>query len=70
MKYLCFKSSLLILAVVLLAGCSAPAATPTIDPKLVYTQVAQTVAAQITNAAKLTPKATFTPYPVKLPRLP
>lgn len=63
-----FKFGLLLLAVLILAGCSTPAAqTPTPDPKLVYTQVAQTVAAQITNAAKLTPKATFTPLPSDTP---
>ncbi len=68
MKLNFFKSSLLLLVLIILVGCSAPAAsTPTIDPKMVYTQVAQTVAAQITNAAKLTPKATFTLMPSDTP---
>lgn len=68
MKLNFFKSVLLLSVLFILAGCSAPAAsTPTLDPKMVYTQVAQTVAAQITNAAKLTPKATFTPMPSETP---
>jgi hypothetical protein len=58
-----------------LAGCSGQTdATPTTDPKMVYTQVAQqaaqTVAAQTTNAAKLTPKASNTPQPTDIPATP
>lgn len=63
MKRLLIKFGLLISAMLILVGCSAAETTPTIDPKMVYTQVAQTVAAQITNAARLTPKVTFTPLP-------
>jgi len=60
----------LILALAILVGCAAaqnPTATP--DPKTIYTQVAQTVQAQITNAAKLTPRVTntFLPTEVTLP---
>jgi len=65
MKPVVMKFLLILMIAGLLAGCSAAAATPTTDPKMVYTQVAQTVAAQITNAAKLTPKATLTPLPTE-----
>jgi len=52
---------------VVLAGCSAQgSATPTTDPVAVYTQVAQTVQAQITNNAKLTPQSTNTPKPTEM----
>ena len=50
----------------LMAGCGGQTAqTPTVDPKVVYTEVAQTVQAQITNNAKLTPKPTNTPMPIE-----
>lgn len=65
MKPIVMKILILVMLAGVLAGCNAAAATPTTDPKVVYTQVAQTVAAQITNAAKLTPKATFTPMPTE-----
>ncbi len=62
----------LILLLSFLAGCGAGQnATPTTDPKAVYTQVAeqaaQTAAAQQTNVAKLTPQATSTPQPTEPP---
>lgn len=65
MKLFMMKIFVLVMIAGLLAGCNAAAATPTTDPKVIYTQVAQTVAAQITNAAKLTPKATFTSMPTE-----
>ena len=53
---------------IILAGCAAAQnATPTTDPKLIYTQVAQTVQAQITSSARLTPKASTTPPPTDVP---
>jgi hypothetical protein len=56
----------LITSLVLMTGCSGQAAqTPTVDPKMVYTEVAQTVQAQITSNAKLTPKPTNTPQPTE-----
>jgi hypothetical protein len=49
-----------------LAGCGTQGTqTPTLDSKDVYTQVAQTVQAQITNNAKLTPQSTATPKPTE-----
>ncbi len=49
-----------------LAGCGTQGAqTPTVDPVIIYTQVAQTVQAQVTNNAKLTPKATNTVQPTE-----
>ncbi len=49
---------------IILSACGAQAtAAPTVDPKTVYTQVAQTVQAQITGNAKLTPSATATVKP-------
>jgi hypothetical protein len=54
----------LTLVLSLLSACaSGGTPSPTPDPKQVYTQVAQTVAAQITQAAALTPKATNTSQP-------
>jgi len=58
----------LLLVLSILAGCAAAQNTaPTTDPKTIYTQVAETVQAQITNAAKLTPKVTNTPLPTDIP---
>ncbi len=62
----------LILVLSFLVGCGAGQnATPTTDPKAVYTQVAeqaaQTAAAQQTNIAKLPPQATSTPQPTDTP---
>jgi hypothetical protein len=62
----------LILILSFVAGCGAGQnATPTTDPKAVYTQVAeqaaQTAGAQQTNIAKLTPQATSTPQPIDTP---
>jgi hypothetical protein len=52
----------------ILAGCAGTQnATPTSDPKLIYTQVALTVQAQITDAVKLTPKVTNSPQPTDVP---
>lgn len=57
---------ILLITTLALAGCGSQSAqTPTPDPKDVYTQVAQTVQAQITGNAKLTPQATSTPKPTE-----
>lgn len=49
-----------------LTGCGSQSAqTPTTDPKVIYTQVAETVQAQITNNARLTPKPTNTLAPTE-----
>lgn len=54
----------LIATMVFTSGCGGQAAqTPTVDPKVVYTEVAQTVQAQITSNAQLTPKPTNTLQP-------
>ncbi len=54
----------LVTSTLVLSGCGSQGAqTPTTDPVAIYTQVAQTVQAQVTNNAKLTPKATSTPLP-------
>lgn len=52
----------LIIMASLLAACGAPAAQPTstMDPNLIYTAAAQTVQAQFTQAALLTPSPTAT----------
>lgn len=52
----------LIIMASLLAACGAPAAQPTstMDPNLIYTAAAQTVQAQFTQAAALTPSPTAT----------
>ena len=56
----------LITTMALMAGCGGQSAqTPTVDPKVVYTEVALTVQAQITNNAQLTPKPTNTPQPTE-----
>ncbi len=57
-------------ATLFLAGCTAQGTpTPTTDPAAVYTQVAQTVAqtvqAQVTNNAKLTPATNTPPKPTE-----
>ncbi len=62
----------LVVVLSFLAGCGAGGnATPTTDPKAVYTQVAQQAAetanAQQTNVAKLTPRATSTPQATDTP---
>ncbi len=62
----------LVLSMLVLAGCGAGQnATPTTDPRAVYTQVAeqaaQTAGAQQTNIAKLTPQATSTSEPTETP---
>ena len=58
----------LLLALSIMAGCTAAQnAAATTDPKAVYTQVAETVQAQITNGAKMTPKVTNTPLPTEIP---
>ncbi len=62
------KTCLLVCISALIAGCgSSPAATPTIDPLVVMTEVAGTVQAEITQAALLTPSATLTPPPIATP---
>lgn len=63
-------SILLTLSVIILSltACGAQGnQTPTNDPSTVYTQVAQTVQAQITGNAKLTPAATATLKPTDVP---
>ena len=54
----------LVTSTLVLTACGSQGTqTPTVDPVAIYTQVAQTVQAQVTNNAKLTPKATSTPLP-------
>jgi hypothetical protein len=48
-----------------LVGCNAGTPVPTADPKLIYTQAAQTVQARTTGDAKLTPFVTNTPKPTE-----
>lgn len=50
-----------------LVGCAQETPVPTVDPKLIYTQAAQTVQAKTTGDAKLTPQATNTPKPTEPP---
>ena len=53
---------LLLASLFVLAACSSPAAaSPTADPNVIYTAAAQTVQAQLTKAAALTPSATAVP---------
>jgi len=70
MKRLCALAGLSIL-LALAAGCSGGQnPTATTDPILIYTQVAQTVQAQMTKtgaASILTPKPTNTPAPTDVP---
>ena len=55
---------LLVCVFTIAAGCgSSPAATPTIDPVAVMTEVAGTFQAEITQSALLTPSATLAPPP-------
>jgi len=62
------KTCMLVYILVLVAGCgSSPAATPTIDPQLIMTDVAGTIQAEITQAALLTPSATIAPPPITTP---
>ncbi len=57
---------LVLIASMVMTGCGGQTTqTPTVDPKDVYTQVAQTVQAQITSNAKLTPKPTNTSLPTE-----
>lgn len=61
---------ILALPVVFLAGCGAgKSQTPTIDPVLMITQVAETVQAELTNTAAALPTFTFTPEPSSTPTL-
>lgn len=66
-----FRWSLILiftLMILLLTACGAQGnQTPTTDPSTVYTQVAQTVQAQITANAKLTATVTATPKPTEAP---
>jgi hypothetical protein len=65
-------SFLLIFSLIILSltACGAQGnQTPTNDPSTVYTQVAQTVQAQITGNAKLTPAATATVKPSEAPAM-
>jgi len=72
--------SVLLACVLFLAACGGNATPPppTPDQNLIYTAAAQTVAAQITNEAKLNPSPTVTPMPptatleptISLPTLP
>jgi hypothetical protein len=56
----------LVTSTLVLTGCGGGGAqTPTLDPVAIYTQVAQTVQAQVTNNAKTTPKASNTPLPTE-----
>jgi hypothetical protein len=50
-----------------LVGCAQGTPVPTADPKLIYTQAAQTVQARTTGDAKLTPFVTNTPKPTEPP---
>jgi len=62
------KICLLVSISALIAGCgSSPAATPTIDPQIIMTDVAGTVQAEFTQAALLTPSATIAPPPTATP---
>lgn len=54
---------LIVLAAVLLSACGSGQAEPTINPDLIYTSAAMTVAAQLTEAAELNPTSTFTIMP-------
>lgn len=67
MKKICAMAGIF-MALSILVGCAgAQNPTATTDPKLIYTQVAETVQAQITNTAKLTPHPTNTPLPTDVP---
>ena len=58
---------LLLILVSLLTACNTPTAeqpTSTMDPNMIYTAAAQTVQAQFTQNAALTPSATATPLTV------
>ncbi len=64
------KRSLTVLVILIsavsifLSGCGARVApTPTIDPNQKKTEIAQTVAAELTRVVALTPSATITPSP-------
>lgn len=64
-KFVRSAGLLLMLAALLLSGCSKATTTPTVDPQQVITQAAQTAQAILTNAALLTPSATTTPTPTQ-----
>ena len=55
----------MILAIGLLAGCRK--STPTVEPSVKITEIAQTVQAELTSIALLTPSATATPQPTVTP---
>ncbi|NPV57752.1 MAG: hypothetical protein HPY76_13940 [Anaerolineae bacterium] len=58
------RSMVFTILIIGLAACApGGAAEPTLDPNVIYTAAAQTVAAQLTNEAALNPTATFTPLP-------
>jgi hypothetical protein len=62
------KTCMLVCISVLIAGCgSSPAATPTIDPLVLMTDVAGTIQAEFTQAALLNPSATIAPPPTATP---
>ncbi|MDZ4158238.1 MAG: hypothetical protein U1B80_00470, partial [Anaerolineaceae bacterium] len=55
---------LCLVCLVSLTACGSPAPIePTLDPNAIYTQAAQTVAAQLTQTALVAPTATSTPEP-------
>jgi len=55
----------IILALGILAGCGK--STPTVDPSVKITEIAQTVQAELTSISLLTPSATATPQPTVTP---
>jgi hypothetical protein len=62
------KTCMIVCISALLAACgSSPAATPTIDPLVVMTDVAGTIQAEITQSALLTPSATIASPPTSTP---
>lgn len=52
-----------LLLVLLLSACARSEASPTVDPAVIYTEAAQTVAAGLTQTAAARPTATETPTP-------
>ena len=58
------KAGLMImLAAILLSACGARETEPTINPDMIYTAAAMTVAAQLTDAAAMNPTSTYTVIP-------
>ena len=63
-----FWGAVFAVSVLMMSACNGAPAEPTPDANMIYTAAAQTVQAQLTQAALLNPTATNTPEPTNTPQ--